>query len=393
MGWLAVGAHAKVVQGPIAPRTTRLDSLTGLRFVAALAVFGVHAAEQLWPGNSSVTRATWQGISGVSFFFILSGFVLAWSYRPGLAVREFYRRRAARILPLYYLALLAALALHLHRGGPSFAADAAPSLALVQSWIPRQPIYFGGNGPGWSLSCEMFFYALLPLIAAVLMKRHSRLLWWALGACVLGSVAIALLLRPQSSKSFAYWILYVLPLTRIIEFVAGVSLGLAMRRGWRSPVPFSAAGALALGSYVALGWAPRYLLPAAAMFVPYLLLISSAATSDLAATGSLFRQRWFVRLGEWSFAFYLFHQSIITFAVGAASRFHLGDSGRVFAMIGALGASILVSAALYLWFEMPLERRFRSPRGDAAGPTALPVAIVLPDGVAEAVVVGEVAAH
>ena len=356
----------------------RLDSLTGLRFVAALAVFGVHAAGQFWPGNSSVARATWQGVSGVSFFFILSGFVLAWSFRPGLPKRDFYRKRVARILPLYYLALLAAIAMHVRVGGLTWLTQALPSFGLVQSWLPRQTVYFGGNGPGWSLSCEAFFYALLPFVAGLLLRRSSRVLGWTVAACVAGSLLATAALHPHASDSSAYWALYVLPPTRLLEFVAGVAAGLVMKRGWRSPVPFGVSALIAVAVYAALGWAPRYLLPSAAMFVPYLLLITSAATTDLGRRPSLMRTRPMVRLGEWSFAFYLIHQMVIQVVLGPVNRLHLGSPGKVAGVVGALGLAVACSGVLYHRFEMPWESRLR-PRPRSV---TLPASPVRPSSVA-----------
>ena len=95
-----------------------LPSLTALRAVAALLVFGFHAVGLLAMfGRGHLGRAAGKlfasGPTGVSFFFLLSGFVLTWSHRgdagtsrrplPGAAT-TFWRQRAARILPAYFAA-------------------------------------------------------------------------------------------------------------------------------------------------------------------------------------------------------------------------------------------------------------------------------------------------
>lgn len=65
----------------------RLHSLTGLRFVAAFLVFVAHSAESFRAGDTTDLRAPWRflflGGVGVSFFFVLSGFVLTWSHCEG----------------------------------------------------------------------------------------------------------------------------------------------------------------------------------------------------------------------------------------------------------------------------------------------------------------------
>ena len=122
----------------------RLDSLTGLRFVAAFAVFCGHAmelGENQWP--ISLDRLVGQAGTAVSFFFVLSGFVLAWSARDGDRPSTFYRRRVARIYPAYLLAVLLAavtMVAVLHEKLP--VAHLVPVVLLVQSWVPHARVYF-----------------------------------------------------------------------------------------------------------------------------------------------------------------------------------------------------------------------------------------------------------
>src|SRR5688500_12797828 len=84
---------------PMAPDVpSRLPSLTGARFIAAGLVFVFHATFA-WPFASSGAQETsgllfsQGGYTGVTFFFILSGFVLTWAVRPGDTTPRFWRRR------------------------------------------------------------------------------------------------------------------------------------------------------------------------------------------------------------------------------------------------------------------------------------------------------------
>lgn len=77
----------------------RLDSLTQLRFVCAAAVLLGHTVGNFLP-DTPANRITTHGYVGVTFFFVLSGFVLTWTWRDGSRA-AFWRRRAARILPLH----------------------------------------------------------------------------------------------------------------------------------------------------------------------------------------------------------------------------------------------------------------------------------------------------
>ncbi|MFI5531876.1 hypothetical protein ACIA8O_25425 [Kitasatospora sp. NPDC051853] len=72
----------------------RLESLTALRWFVALAVFACQARE-LTPSRPSSLAEMCAG-GGVTFFFVLFGFVSAWSWLPGTPVGTFYRRRFAR---------------------------------------------------------------------------------------------------------------------------------------------------------------------------------------------------------------------------------------------------------------------------------------------------------
>src|SRR5919107_1067497 len=76
-----------------------LPSLTGLRWMAALLVFGLHVHNFGWFGGTGGRLVSWAfgaGATGVSFFFVLSGFVLTWSARPRDRALAFWRRRVAR---------------------------------------------------------------------------------------------------------------------------------------------------------------------------------------------------------------------------------------------------------------------------------------------------------
>jgi len=113
---------------PTAPPDSgsRLPSLTGLRFLAALSVFLFHSslASSPIPPNGPVTPFADQGFAhgyaavlghagplGVSFFFVLSGFVLTWSSRPGEPARAFLRRRVVKIYPNHVVMWAVALLL------------------------------------------------------------------------------------------------------------------------------------------------------------------------------------------------------------------------------------------------------------------------------------------
>ena len=167
-----------------------LPQLDALRGVAILAVFAQHLGDRFMPlVEAAVDRAVPRALApwiltvlhhahwGVDLFFVLSGFSLAQGYlrafdagRPPPTARTFLARRAARILPGYYVALLVALAFH-HAvlAMPGFwAAIAVHSLVLQGYFAPGGIVLIGA---AWSLTTEVHFYLLLPLLARPLLDR------------------------------------------------------------------------------------------------------------------------------------------------------------------------------------------------------------------------------
>lgn len=349
------------VQPSTRAQVPRLNSLTGLRAFAALLVFGHHAVS--YGALAATPVAVWitsSGVDGVSFFFILSGFVLAWSSREGDRARAFWRRRAARVLPLYVLAWVAGSILVGALDGPRAAAKALPSLLLVQSWIPDPAYFFAGNSPGWSLSCEAFFYLSFPLLISLLRRTGPRTWWWIAGGALLAIIVVPLVLHPESATGLRYWFVYVCPINRMSEFVLGVVAGLLVKSARWPHVPLAAAAPLAVASVVAANLLPRFAQFSAATALAFVVLLAAAARRDASERVSPLSWRPLVKAGEWSFAFYLVHLLVVQLVVqGNRVTLHLPSPG---AALIALPLSGIVAAGLCELVEKPLERRFRSAR-------------------------------
>ena len=118
--------------------TKKLDQLTSLRFFAALMIVIHHSADLF--GNSDIKFSL---DHGVSFFFVLSGFILSYVY-PKLdtwpEIKQFWRARVARIWPAHFITFL--LALWLLPSAPWVTKTAIPNLLLVQGWVPKSAYYF-----------------------------------------------------------------------------------------------------------------------------------------------------------------------------------------------------------------------------------------------------------
>lgn len=333
-----------------------LPSLTSLRWFAATAVFLRHASIQAHIGT--------QGATGVSFFFILSGFVLAWSFRPHQSARHFFARRVARIYPSYAVVTLVVIPLYFVVGRLSGANEAVLgifTLTLLQSWVPDPAVYFAGNSVSWSLADEAFFYVLFPaLILGIgrISKRArgggSLILLVAILAAV--GIAVPAVLQPSGESGLAFWFIYINPSFRVVEFALGICLALLVRQGRLPRLPLGPCVALALAAYMLAGVVPMWAMWSATTLIPYSLLIVAAVQADLAGrTNAVLGSALLLRLGTWSYAFYLVHEAVITVIRSAGNKLGLPLPVAAVALssyVIAIGASALV----YIRIEQPGQR-------------------------------------
>lgn len=168
--------------------------LTALRFYAAFVVFSLHGS--MLPGLEWLghPHAELQGRVGVSVFFVLSGFIMTYVYygadnwvpTRGNAGR-FLVARVARIFPLHLLTMLLCMPLGLMSSTSRIELANLPiHVLLLQEW---SPIGYPGPSPNkvsWTLSVEMLFYVLTPILFAGMLKAGKRKL------LLLGSVFLAL---------------------------------------------------------------------------------------------------------------------------------------------------------------------------------------------------------
>lgn len=200
---------------------SKLDALTGLRFLAAALIVFHHSRALRIP----VPHYAYD--HGVSLFFVLSGFILAYVY-PKLddwkSIRSFIALRVARIWPVHAVALVFAAFLLLPVGNPTYLTFLT-NLLMLHAWVPSAPWYFSYNPASWSISTELFFYLAFPL----LIWQFHKTYWWKWLASA-GLVIILFALGRKldlpaftlADKITLHGIFYVNPLARLIEFVTGM---------------------------------------------------------------------------------------------------------------------------------------------------------------------------
>lgn len=370
--WSLDGAVVDISSAASVP-TTRLDGLTGLRWWAAFMVFLFHI-QVFAPIPGPLAAVFHQGYLGVTFFFVLSGFVLTWSWSALVRQSTFYFRRFARIYPLHVVGWLLALPvfyLVFPVDAPEWVkAVDAPALALsfvlLQGWSTIPLILFAGNPAAWTLTCEMFFYAIHPYAQRVLKRIGVR------GALIAaaGVVAVAFAYR-ASAWLFdgTWWADLPAPIWHLPEFLLGMCLAWAVSKGWRPRIPVTlgvAALAGAVGAIVAApALAPGSLVAEAVVrfgnelfTVACAVAIVAIASSAMRGRGSIFNGRIQVKLGEWSFAFYLVHATVMYAAMWVWQP--LAPSwANVLPAFAVLAAGVALAAVLHEFVERPVERRLR----------------------------------
>jgi len=346
----------------------RIESLTFLRFFAAFVVVVYHHGK----GTALADWARPLMVSGpqmVTFFFVLSGFVLMISQhgREGQPWRRFYLARLARIAPVYWFAIPFAYLAN------RWSQDISPGEVLLhasflQSWVPAH--VYKLNIPAWSVSVEAFFYLVFPVLAFGLRNVRVRsLLLMAAGLWALTQVGLTMALaNGLYDRQDVLWrsAFQYLPINHLCSFVLGIAGGRAfvLRKSLepkRGLLPLLAC----LVACAAIFWVLRYKwyikslvgmeLPfAVSLMAPlFLALIWTLARSNNPLT-RLLSLKPLVLLGEASYSLYILQNPVIY----GFRRFvypYLDSSKEAKFYVYLVGLVLISIASLYL-IERPGRR-------------------------------------
>ena len=311
----------------------RIDALTGLRPFVSLYVFFFHFGRPLLTTAPRWLRALGgSGFVGVSFFYVLSGFVLALSYGPHILDgrtfdhRRFVARRISRLLPAYLAALVVLAPLAWRHDANVVASPLGGMLQLLflQAWWP--PVALTWNLPAWSISIEVAFYLVLPsLIRAIAGLSAARRRWllaaiWASALVIAGgysAIAPDGVVGPDSN-AFYLGFLKFWPPARLPELAFGVTLGLSFDPA-RRPRPWLGALALAVAG-VTLSLSDRlpFALVHNALLMPCFGAIVWSAAGARGLVGRVLGSRPLRRLGRASYDIYILQMPLMYLVLAAA---------------------------------------------------------------------------
>ena len=328
-------------------RPKLLKSLTTLRFFAAIMIV-VHHSKGSFGFHSPWLLALPTG-QAVSFFFVLSGFVLTYVYKSfdkPRAIRNFLIARLGRIWPLHLATLLLVFLLFpaplRTPGGKDVPSIIFANIFLIQGWIPVWKYYFSYNWLSWAVSTEFAFYLIFPfLIRNWESTWHIKLFGTfllALGTiCCVNFFQIPMGDTAESIGEVGYiGLLYIGPLGRLFEFTLGMAvaaiyrkilslyrlgktsgtimeiIALGMAVGIISFTPVIARIISVHCPWVGIGgvqWLVNGGLPCA--FFGFLIFVM-AMEKGLLST-SVFSGRILTKLGDMSLAIYLLHQILVRY--------------------------------------------------------------------------------
>jgi peptidoglycan/LPS O-acetylase OafA/YrhL len=331
--------------------STRFRALDGWRGLCALLVAAHHIEAHGALYWQPLIRNAWLF---VDFFFVLSGFVIAHAYGERLVLRDFVRRRFARLWPLH-VAMLAALIglelVHLATAPSAFTGGRSPfailtNLLLIQSL----GIHDGDtwNGPAWSISVE--FYTYLIFAGVCLLARGRLRIVLSAVAALGGAFVLARFSRYGMRETFDWG---------IARCVYGFFTGVLSYEAWRHGLRLRGT----LWEIAAVGLAILFLTFAPGhraleyLSVPVFACVVLAFAGEGGALSRLLVTRPVAALGRWSYSIYMTHTLILALVFSAVPALPSGLYGDL-ALLAILAVTVAFSALTWRLIERPGQRFF-----------------------------------
>lgn len=347
----------------------RVESLTFFRYLAALIVVIFHFGAATGLSGTLVA-----GTQMVSFFFVLSGFVMVLAYysRTPIDLKAYWWARFARIFPVYFVALLMMVVFEIVKNSTVDPVALTLNLLFLQAWIPPYPLSI--NSPGWSLSVEMFLYLLFPLaLVAVRKYRLSTavvaLLAFGFWATTQGVLTAALSLGYyRGFPSASHDLMVYFPVIHLGGFLLGVAAGLWFLSpssrglpGLLSILPIALT--LFLIVYIfensaIIQWDLGLKLPFESGFMaPFFVLFILSLAFCQSGVAKLFSLWPLVLLGEASYSFYILQVPMYHLYKAGMSRLDvLNPQAEFYVFVVFL---TVISVLSFLLFERPVNRFLR----------------------------------
>ncbi|WP_330745019.1 acyltransferase family protein [Chryseobacterium sp. CP-77] len=339
----------------------KIPQITFTRFIAAMAIVISHFNKDMFLYNIDyISNVFLKANVGVSYFFILSGFIMVVAYhkKERIDYFDYYKNRFARIYPLYVLGLL--LYLVTRYSNFSFY-KVFLYLFGLQSWIPGEAMIL--NFPGWSISVEFLFYLIFPVLYNYFYVKGNKSIWvitvmlWIITQIFSGLYVESSYYEGPHTQS--HELLYYFPLMHINEFLAGNLAGVFFvnhhqRKNYDVPVMI-----IFILIILSLIFIPLFFHNGlmAILFIPFIVLISK----NNGLITRLFSLKQLEYLGEASYAVYITHIPVLYIL-----REAIQWSGHNIGIDKVFGIYIIVlictSVLFYQFIEKPLRNSLKKIR-------------------------------
>lgn len=347
----------------------RIDQLTFTRFVAAMAIVVYHFGREVPPfNNPHLASLVHHANLGVSYFYILSGFVMMVAYYKKdpspVTPMVYYKNRLARIYPLYFIALLLVVSYYVLKSAPVSSVSLLLSLPGLQAWYPPSALQL--NYPGWSISVELFFYILFPWLFNRLYLKYSfnKLLLLGIAVWFLSQLFFNGILNSSFYRDFPSNranALFYFPLMHLNEFLVGNLAGLFVLRNrnlrFKNADVFLLLLMLMMAFVVTTGLPVNFHNGLLAIFIVPFLILLSLSKGVFSTIGSSQPLQF---LGDISYGIYILQVPVYLYCYELFTRLGLENYTVLFYLYCII--LIVTSAVFYKVVEKPLRDRIRNHR-------------------------------
>ncbi len=326
--------------------TKYLNNLTPMRGIAALLTVIFHVDLMIGNGGGMLVKQSQSMLLSrmylmVDFFFILSGFILFYVYGNLFAssvnkasFKKFTVARFARVYPLHFFTLCYCIVLFFiseKMGIPKnviLQIENTPFSIFTNALLLHSMNFhnwFSWNHASWSISVEWWAYMLFPFLVAPISNMHSRRKAIIAILCFIGYLAITYLIVPivtvpkeisfvkvnpsQLSINVAYQYGYI---RCLCGFILGMMVYEAYSAKWA--LQFFANGYVLIGLTLVSFISMHFNLPDFITIIPFPFILLCGAYGSV-GIDKFFANKFFQRLGDWSFSIYLVHQPLL-FTIG-----------------------------------------------------------------------------
>ncbi len=333
----------------------RIEQLTFTRFIAAVVVVIFHFGSDVFPFQNPLLHPLVLSANiGVSYFFILSGFVMIIAYNKQTRIdfKQYYIFRIARIFPAFLVSFILILVYFILIGKEIELKNVILQILLLHGWIKKYCLSL--NFPSWSLTVEILFYVLFPFIFNHFYKKNKKrhlyffiLLFWLLTQLLFILIQKTEFIQPENKAYLLYF-----PLFHLNEFFAGNMLGLYM-----TSKTFSIkSSVLSLSVFLLLLLLLHTNIPKMyfhnGLLVPVFCLLIFLITADYWFLSNLFKNKYLIILGEISYGVYIYQLPVYKLSMFFFRKVLKLQHSDMFFYITLL-ILILVSFLSYKYIERP----------------------------------------